>query len=196
MTIVVYLNFFKLKNSWFTILFPVCSKVIQLYISFFFQIIFHYQISSVAQSCPSLCDPMNRSTPGLPVHHQLPEFTQTQVHRVSDAKNIEYSSLCYTVQFSHSVMSNSLWPPWTAACQPYLSITNSRSLPKFMCIKLVMPSSHLLLCWIQYILVAYLYLIIVFNNPVLLIFPSSLSLSPVVTISLFSMYVSLFLFCV
>ena len=43
------------------------------------------QFSSVAQSCPILCDPMNRSTPGLPVHHQLPEFTQTQVHRVSDA---------------------------------------------------------------------------------------------------------------
>ena len=41
--------------------------------------------SSVAQSCPTLCDPMNRSTPGLPVHHQLPEFTQTQVYRVRDA---------------------------------------------------------------------------------------------------------------
>ena len=43
------------------------------------------QIRSVAQSCPSLCDPMNHSTPGLPVHHQLPEFTQTHIHRVSDA---------------------------------------------------------------------------------------------------------------
>ena len=43
------------------------------------------QFSSVAQSCPTLCDPMNRSTPGLPVHHQLPEFTQTHVHRVCDA---------------------------------------------------------------------------------------------------------------
>ena len=43
------------------------------------------QISSVTQSCPTLCDPMNRSTPGLPVHHQLPEFTQTHVHRVGDA---------------------------------------------------------------------------------------------------------------
>ena len=43
------------------------------------------QSSSVAQSCPTLCDPMNRSTPGLPVHHQLPEFTQTHFHRVSDA---------------------------------------------------------------------------------------------------------------
>ena len=43
------------------------------------------QFSSVAQLCPTLCDPMNRSTPGLPVHHQLPEFTQTHVQRVSDA---------------------------------------------------------------------------------------------------------------
>ena len=43
------------------------------------------QIRSVAQSCLTLCDPMNRSTPGLPVHHQLPEFTETHVHRVSDA---------------------------------------------------------------------------------------------------------------
>ena len=43
------------------------------------------QIRSVAQSCLTLCYPMNRSTPGLPVHHQLPQFTQTHVHRVSDA---------------------------------------------------------------------------------------------------------------
>ena len=43
------------------------------------------QFSSVAQSCSTLCNPMNRSTPGLPVHHQLPEFTQTRVHWVSDA---------------------------------------------------------------------------------------------------------------
>ena len=43
------------------------------------------QFSSVAQSCPTLCDPMNRSTPGLPVHHQLPEFTQIHVHLVGGA---------------------------------------------------------------------------------------------------------------
>ena len=43
------------------------------------------QFSSVTQSCPTLCDPMNCSTPGLSVHHQLPEFTQTHVHRVGDA---------------------------------------------------------------------------------------------------------------
>ena len=43
------------------------------------------QFSSVTQSCPTLWDPMNRSMPGLPVHHQLPEFTQTHVHQVDDA---------------------------------------------------------------------------------------------------------------
>ena len=43
------------------------------------------QFSSVAQSCPTLCDPMNRSSPVLPVHHQLPEFTQTHLHQVGDA---------------------------------------------------------------------------------------------------------------
>ena len=43
------------------------------------------QFSSVTQLCPTLCDPMNHSTPGLPVHHHLPEFTQTHVHRVRDA---------------------------------------------------------------------------------------------------------------
>ena len=43
------------------------------------------QFSSVAQSCLTLYDPMNRSMPGLPVHHQLPELTQTHVHRVRDA---------------------------------------------------------------------------------------------------------------
>ena len=56
------------------------------------------QFSSVAQSCPTLHDPMNRSTPGLPVHHQLPEFTQTHVHQVSDA-----------IQASHPLLSPS--PP-------------------------------------------------------------------------------------
>ena len=49
------------------------------------KIIFTDQIRSVAQSCLTLCDPMNCSTPGLHVYHQLPEFTQTHVHRVSDA---------------------------------------------------------------------------------------------------------------
>ena len=47
-----------------------------------------FQFVSVTQSCPTLCHPMNRSTPGLPVHHQLPEFTQTHVHWVGDAKKM------------------------------------------------------------------------------------------------------------
>ena len=47
--------------------------------------VFPVQFRSVTQSCPTLCDPMNRSTPGLPVHHQLPEFTQTHVHQDNDA---------------------------------------------------------------------------------------------------------------
>jgi len=58
------------------------------------------QFSSVSQPCPTLCDPMNCSTPGLPVHHQLPEFTQTHVHRVGDA-----------IQPSHPLPSPSLLPP-------------------------------------------------------------------------------------
>ena len=50
-----------------------------------YSILASVQFSSVAQLCPTLCDPMNCSTPGLPVHHQLPEFTQTHVHRIGDA---------------------------------------------------------------------------------------------------------------
>ena len=56
------------------------------------------QFSSVAHSCPTLCDPMNRNTPGLPVHQQLLKFTQTHVHRVGDA-----------IQPSHPLLSPS--PP-------------------------------------------------------------------------------------
>ena len=52
---------------------------------FIFIIYCSVQFSSFAQSCPTLCDPMNHSTPGLPVHHQLPEFTQTHVHQIDDA---------------------------------------------------------------------------------------------------------------
>ena len=60
----------------------------------------HFQFSSVVQLCPTLCDPMNRSTPGLPVHHQLPEFPQTHDHWVSDA-----------IQPSHPVSSPSPTAP-------------------------------------------------------------------------------------
>ena len=56
-------------------------------------------VSSVTQSCPTLCDPMNRSTPGLPVHHQLPEFTQTHIPQVGDV-----------IQPSHPLLSPSPLP--------------------------------------------------------------------------------------
>ena len=52
---------------------------------------FALQFSSVTQSCPTLCNPMNSSTPGFPVHHHLPEFTQTHVHWVGDAPAISSS---------------------------------------------------------------------------------------------------------
>ena len=66
------------------------------------------QFSSVAQSCLTFCDPVNRSTPGLPVHHQLPEFTQTHIHRVSDA-----------IQPSHPLSSLLLLPPIFPASESF-----------------------------------------------------------------------------
>ena len=59
-----------------------------------------YPFSSVAQSCPTLCDPMDCSMPDFPVHHQLPKFTQTHVHQVDDA--IQPSSV---VPFSSCLLS-------------------------------------------------------------------------------------------
>ena len=66
------------------------------------------QIRPVAQSCPTLCNPMNRSTPGLPVHHQLPVFTQTHVHWVSDA-----------IQPSHPVVPFSSCPQSLPASESF-----------------------------------------------------------------------------
>ena len=88
--------------SWFILPWQEVEK--QACIKFFKNQIIHntvpeiVQFSSVAQSCPTLCDPMNHSMPGLPVHHQLPEFTQTHVHRVGNA-----------IQPSHPLLSPS--PP-------------------------------------------------------------------------------------
>ena len=69
---------------------------------------FLVQFSSVAQLCPTLCNLMNRSTPGLPVHHQLPEFTQTHVHWVGDA-----------IQPSHPLLSPSPPAPNTSQHQSF-----------------------------------------------------------------------------
>ena len=70
-------QFYRVGRALGKVIFPVDLRVALSPVSQFSR--------SVTQSCPTLCDPMNRSTPGLPVHHQLPEFTQTHVHRVSDA---------------------------------------------------------------------------------------------------------------
>ena len=74
--------------------------------------ILKYSISSVAQSCPTLCDPMNHSTPGLPVHHQLLESTQTHVCRVGD-----------DIQPSH---------PLSSPCPPALNLSQHQGLFKWV----------------------------------------------------------------
>ena len=77
-------HFISCKFWYFNLVFKLCSV----------------QFSSVTQSCPTLCHPMNCSTPGLLVHHQLPEFTQTHVHRVGNA-----------IQPSHPLSPLLLLPP-------------------------------------------------------------------------------------
>ena len=74
-----------------------CCLLVVSYISLFLFAADWIQFTSVTQSCLTLCDPMNRSTPGLPVHHQLLEFTQTHAHRVGDA-----------ILLSHPLLSPSL----------------------------------------------------------------------------------------
>ena len=79
------------------------------------------QFSSVAQSCLTLCDPMSRSTPGLPVHHQLPEFTQTHVHRVGDA-----------IQPSNPLSSPSPSPSPSQHRGPYQWVNSSHEVTKVL----------------------------------------------------------------
>ena len=74
------------------------------------------QFSSVPRSCPTLCDPMNCSTPGLPIHHQLPEFTETHIHQVSDANPaisssvVPFSSCPQSLPASESFPMSQLFP--------------------------------------------------------------------------------------
>ena len=83
------------------------------------------QFSSVAQSCPTLCNPMDCSTPGFPVHHQLPEFTQIHVHRVSGA--IQPSHPLSSPSPSIRVFSNESVLPirWPKYCSLSFSINPS-----------------------------------------------------------------------
>ena len=93
------------------------------------------QFNSVAQSCPTLCDPMNHSTPGLPVHHHLPEFTQTHVHRVSDAIQPSHSlsspSPPAPNPSQHHSLSNesTLRMRWPKDCSFSFSISPSKEIP-------------------------------------------------------------------
>ena len=90
LTILILIHLFKscLSSQFileFIYLWCALQTFIELDIFLFNSLIYFVQFSSVAQLCPTLCDPMNRSTPGLPVHHHLLEFTQTHIHRVRDA---------------------------------------------------------------------------------------------------------------
>ena len=87
------------------------------------------QFISVAQSCPTLCDPMNRSMPGLPVHHQLPESNQTHVHRVGDA--------------IHPTISSSV-VPFSSCPQSFKSV---RKVPRF-CILCGLCDWGYFYCWL------------------------------------------------
>ena len=91
------------------------------------------QLSSVTQLCLTPCDPVNRSTPGLPVHHQLPEFTQTHVHRVSDA-----------IQPSHPLPSPSPPAPNPSQDQGLFQWVNSlHEVPKYWSLSFnISPSSE------------------------------------------------------
>ena len=87
----------------------------------------NFQFSSVAQVCLTLCDPMNRSTPGLPVHHQLPESTQTHVHWVGDAIQPSHSlssplllsSIFPSIRVFQNASALCMWWPkyWSFSCK-------------------------------------------------------------------------------
>ena len=122
--------------------FPSCMTLVNLLdlsVSYFpnlYNMMYNvHQFSSVAQSCPTLCDPMNHSTPGLPVHHQLPEFTQILVHRSVMASS--HLILCHPFVLPPSifpsirVFSNELTPRmrWPKYWSFSFSISSSNEHP-------------------------------------------------------------------
>ena len=98
-----------------------------------------FQFSSVAQSCLTLCDHMNRNTPGLPVHHQLLEFTHTHVHRVGDAIQPSHSLLSPTRPapnirvFSNKSTLHMRWPKYWSFS---FSIIPSKAIPGLICFRM------------------------------------------------------------
>ena len=125
----------------YTYIFPFSRlPLVLLMISFIVQKLFKFdvrwdQIISVAQLCLTLCDPMNHSTPGLPVHHQIPEFTQTHVHRVSDAIQpshpLSFPSPPAPIPLSIRVFSNesTLRMRWPKYWSFSFSIISSKEIP-------------------------------------------------------------------
>ena len=102
-----------------------------------------HQFSSAAQSCPTLCDPMNRSMPGLPVHHQLPESTQTHIHWVGDAIQPSRSSchpllLLPSIFPSIRVFSNEsfLCIKWPKYWSFSFNISPSNEHPEMICFRM------------------------------------------------------------
>ena len=89
------------------------------------------QFSSVTQFCPTLCDPMNLSTPDLPVHHQLPESTQTHVHRVDDA-----------IQPSHPLCPLLLLPPIPPSIKVFSNESTLCMWPKYWSISFSISPSN------------------------------------------------------
>ena len=111
---VVYLGGYFMLESFLNISLSFTELIDTEFLRSSFMSISSVQFSSVAQSCPTLCDPMNCSTPGLPVHHQLLEFTQTHVHWVSD-----------TIQPSHPLSSPSPLAPNPSQQQSLFQWVNS-----------------------------------------------------------------------
>ena len=115
--------------------------------------LFIIQFSSVAQSCPTLCDHLNRSTPGLPVHHQLPEFTQTHVHRVGDAIQPShpllspFSSCPQSLPASESFPMSQLCMRWPKYWSFSFSIIPSKEIP-YTSLKMFMHLYHLLFIYV------------------------------------------------
>ena len=87
------------------------------------------QFSSVSQSCPTLCDPVNCSTPGLPVHHQLPEFTQTHIHPAIASSVVPFSSCPQSLAASESFPMSQLftWGGQSTGVSALLSVLPKKS---------------------------------------------------------------------
>ena len=97
------------------------------------------QFSSVAQLCLTLCDSMNRSTPGLPVHRQFPEFTQTQVHQVSDA-----------IQPSHPLSSPSPPAPKSLPASESFPMSQLFAWGGHRLMQLILGQWHIWICWLLF----------------------------------------------